>query len=199
MNRKVSDGSRGVAKGDDQGPRALFLSGRQGDQRAYQSFLIWCAGFVRSILQSINFKWGDGLANELDDILQEVLMAVHSKRHTFSEDLPVEPWVATIARFKAIDHLRAKKRAVDQLVNDELWKSAVDRVSLTMAEEIFARGDIEVILGQLSDDQRELIRLTKIEGFSTKETALRLGISESAVKVGVHRIIKKLQTFVERQ
>jgi len=130
-----------------------------------------------------------GLPEEAEDLVQEVLLAIHNQRHTYDARLPLTAWVHGIARYKLIDLLRRRSRS--DLLND----------SLDEGEELFvapddeaaeAHYDIAKLLQQLPDRQRLPIQYVKIEGASVADTAARTGMSVSAVKVGIHRGLKAL-------
>jgi RNA polymerase sigma-70 factor (ECF subfamily) len=120
-------------------------------------------------------------------LLQETLIAMHARRSTYDATRPFTAWVHAIARYKLIDHFRrTKRRAEDPREDPELLFSSAD----TNAAE--AQIDVEQLLRRLPEKTRRLIRDVKIEGLSTAEAAARHNISESAVKVGVHRGLKSL-------
>jgi RNA polymerase sigma-70 factor (ECF subfamily) len=119
--------------------------------------------------------------------LQETLIAMHTRRATYDPSRPFTAWVHAIARYKLIDHFRrTKRRAEDPLDDPDLLFSTSD----TAAAE--AHRDVDRLLGQLPKKTQALIRDTRIEGLSTAEAAARHNMSESAVKVGVHRGLKTL-------
>jgi RNA polymerase sigma-70 factor (ECF subfamily) len=127
--------------------------------------------------------------DEVEDLVQETLLAVHNQRHTYRPDLPVTAWAHAIARYKLIDWLRshAVKGALDVPLDD-----AQELFSSSDAEAAQARRDLGQLLQTLPDRQRLPIVHMKLEGLSVVETARLTGLSESAVKVGVHRGLKAL-------
>lgn len=135
------------------------------------------------------------LPNDVEDLVQETLLAVHNKRHTYDSQQPLAAWVHAIAKYKLVDYLRGRG----------LRDSRTD--SLDAAEELFAQSNTEVtearrdimkLLYQLPDKQRLPIIHTKLEGLSVEESAQRTGMSESAIKVGVHRGMKALSAMVRK-
>lgn len=129
------------------------------------------------------------LPDEVEDLLQEVLLAIHNQRHTYDPALPLTPWVQAIARYKLADlHRRRERRErlEDPLDEHDSIFTAVDH------EAAEARYDIEKLLKLLPHRQRLPILCVKIEGASVSDTARRTGMSESAVKVGIHRGLKAL-------
>ena len=169
--------------------RTLFLAGQGGDAAAYRAFLQRAGRHLRAFLARRLFGWPD----EVEDLVQECLLAMHNQRHTYQSDQPLTAWVHAIARYKLIDLLRAKSRreALHDPLDDEL---EVFAESAEAASD--ARRDLDGLLDSLPDRQRLPIRHVKLEGLSVAETAKLTGMSESAVKVGIHRGLKTLATRI---
>jgi len=165
--------------------RGLFLRGLEGDAAAYHQFLQKLSAHLRAFLGKRLFGWPD----EVEDLVQECLLAMHNQRHTYQSDQPLTAWVQAIARYKMIDLLRAKsvREALHDPLDDEL---AVFADSDTDAAD--ARRDLAGLLDTLPDRQRLPIVHVKLQGLSVAETASATGMSESAVKVGIHRGLKAL-------
>ena len=165
--------------------RGLFLRGLDGDAAAYHQFLQKLSAHLRAFLGKRLFGWPD----EVEDLVQECLLAMHNQRHTYQPDQPLTAWVQAIARFKMIDLLRAKSSREDlhDPLDDDL---AVFADSDTDASD--AKRDLASLLETLPDRQRLPIEHVKLQGLSVAETAAATGMSESAVKVGIHRGLKAL-------
>ena len=163
----------------------LFVRGLDGDAAAYREFLQKLSRHLRAFLARRLFGWPD----EVEDLVQECLLAMHNQRHTYQRDQPLTPWVHAIARYKMIDLLRAKagREALHEPLDDDL---AVFAESATDASD--ARRDVAGLLDTLQDRHRLPIVHVKLEGLSVAETARLTGMSESAVKVGIHRGLKAL-------
>ena len=163
----------------------LFVRGLDGDAVAYREFLQKLSAHLRAFLARRLFGWPD----EVEDLVQECLLAMHNQRHTYQSDQPLTAWVQAIARYKMIDLLRAKsvREALHDPLDDEL---AVFADSDTDAAD--ARRDLAGLLDTLPDRQRLPIVHVKLQGLSVAETASATGMSESAVKVGIHRGLKAL-------
>jgi len=146
-------------------------------------------GWFRRRLQS--------LPDDVEDLVQETLLAVHNSRHTYDPGQPVSGWVCAIARYKMVDMLRA--RAGREALHDPLDDEAAELLSDAEPAAAEARRDLGLLLLQLPDKQRLPIQHVKIEGLSVAETSRRIGLSESAVKVGVHRGLKALAALIRRQ
>jgi RNA polymerase sigma factor (sigma-70 family) len=170
---------------------ALFVRGQAGDAQAYHAFLRRLGAHLRAYLGRRLFGWPD----EVEDLVQECLLAMHNQRHTYQPDQPLTAWVHAIARYKMIDLLRAKagREALHDPLDDEL---AVFAHSQEEARD--ARRDLAGLLETLPDRHRLPIVHVKLEGRSVAETAQLTGMSESAVKVGIHRGLKALAVKLGR-
>lgn len=169
--------------------RDLLIRGMAGDAAAYHEFLralgLHLRGFFRVRLQR--------LPDDVEDLLQETLLAVHNQRHTYDPAQPLTAWVHAIARYKMVDLFR-RREGREQLNETLDEESAVFAYSDTEAAD--ARRDISRLLAQLPERQRLPIQHVKLEGLSVAEAATLTGMSESAVKVGVHRGLKALAALI---
>ena len=165
--------------------RSLMLQSLAGDASSYHCFLDELATHLRSFLRKRLAR----LPEEAEDLVQELLLAIHSRRHTYDARLPLTAWVHAIARYKLIDLLRRRSRS--ELLNDSL-DNGEKLFAAPDSDAAEARYDIEKLLEQLPDRQRLPIQYVKIEGASVADTATRTGMSVSAVKVGIHRGLKAL-------
>jgi len=165
--------------------RGLLASGLAGDALAYHSFLKELSAHLRAFLR----KRLVNLPEEVEDLVQELLLAVHNQRHTYDPKQPLTAWVYAIARYKLSDLLRRRSRR--DLLNDPLDED--DRMfAASDSEAADARRDLAKLLASLPAGQRLAIIHMKIEGLSVAETARLMSLSPSAVKVGVHRGLKAL-------
>lgn len=158
----------------------------QGDGAAYKRLLEALAGMLRATTRYGCARAGLPVA-EAEDIVQETLLAIHLKRHTWDERQPILPWVRAIARNKLIDSLRRRGRRVHVSIDDlvEVLPSPPDDSSSNKA-------DAARVLRALDGRQRQVVEAISVEGASIRETASRLGISEGAVRVALHRGLKAL-------
>jgi len=165
--------------------RNLLLSGLSGDAAAYQSFLKDLSAHLRNFLRRRLIS----LPDDVEDLVQESLLAVHNQRHTYDPGQPVSAWVQAIARYKLVDLLR--RRAGKDLLTEPLDEES-EFFAAADSEAAEAHRDLNRLLDELPDKQRLPIVHVKLEGLSVKETAKITGMSESAIKVGVHRGLKFL-------
>jgi RNA polymerase sigma-70 factor (ECF subfamily) len=166
---------------------ALMIRGLAGDSPAYSALLKRLAETLRTYFSRRLFRQ----QHEAEDLVQDVLMAIHAKRATFDVSQKLTVWVYAIAQYKLIDYLRrARRRGVSVPIEDEtaLFAETGDAA---------AAADVEALLGHLPEKQRQTIRLVKLEELSVREAAEKAGISESDVKVSVHRGMKKLSKIIK--
>ncbi|HPP46487.1 MAG TPA: sigma-70 family RNA polymerase sigma factor [Accumulibacter sp.] len=165
--------------------QGLLLQGLAGDTVAYHVFLKESSAHLRAFFRRRLLR----LPDEVEDLVQETLLAIHNQRHTYQPGQPLTPWVHAIARYKLIDLLRrrADREALHEPLDDELavFASADNEAAA-------ARRDVLKLLDGLPDRQRLPIQYMKLEGLTVVEAARATGMSESAVKVGVHRGLRAL-------
>ncbi len=169
--------------------QGLLIRGLDGEAPAYQAFLMEMSTHLRAYFRRRLAR----LPDEVEDLVQETLLAIHNKRHTYDTHQPLTAWVHAIAKYKLIDLLR--RRAGRELLTDPIDDEA-DFFSTADSEAAEARRDLGKLLEQLPDRQRLPIVHTKLEGLSVTEAAQLTGMSESAIKVGVHRGMKALAALI---
>lgn len=171
-------------KADDASLSRLMALAQRGDRPAYAALLKACSAwlgryFARRIAPC-----------HLDDLVQETLLSLHGKLASYDPSRPFLPWLAAIARYRWVDHLRKVYRA-DEVGLDE-------EVSVAGGQEsVAARLSIDGLLACLPPSQAQAIELVRIEGLSVAEAASRSGQSEALVKVNVHRGLRKLSALIE--
>ena len=157
---------------------------------AYRDALERIASRVRGYLR----RRMQGLPDEVEDLVQETLLALHLQRGTYDAALPVSAWVLAIARHKLVDLWRRRGRRDDL---HEPWDDVDPRELAAEPDQAQVRRDLGRLLETLPLAQRQAIVLTKVEGLSVAEASQRTGASESAIKVQVHRGLKKLAELVK--
>ncbi|MER9626047.1 sigma-70 family RNA polymerase sigma factor [Mesorhizobium sp. M0296] len=166
----------------------LLRAAIAGDERAYADFLHRIAALVRGFARRKIVQGGV----DPEDVVQETLLAIHVKRHTWRHDAPVLPWVYAIARFKLIDAFRRRGRRIEIEI-DEIAETFAVPESETVSER-----DVNRALDSLPPAQRSVVSAVSVEGRSIGETAAKFGISETAVRVSLHRglaaIAKRFRT-----
>ncbi|MGE0741251.1 MAG: sigma-70 family RNA polymerase sigma factor [Hyphomonadaceae bacterium] len=170
--------------------RGLLLKGLAGDEAAHRAFLKEAAGLLRAYFRS-RLR---GRPEDAEDLVQETLVALHTRRETYDPAYPLTAWMYAIARYRLIDFLRrAKHRAHASLDGVEVGDIDPDY------EASDARRDIATLLDKLPEKQRTAIRMVKLEERSVRETAEATGLSESDIKISIHRGLKTLMRLMGQE
>lgn len=128
---------------------------------------------------------------EVDDAVQETLLAVHRRRHTYDPDYPLGPWLAAIAKHKWIDQLRSLgRRPTDELPDD---LAVGDHEASVISSSVLAS-----LLEELRPAQAQAILLVKVQGYSIEDASAQTGLSASAIKMNIHRGLARLAAFIEK-
>jgi RNA polymerase sigma factor (sigma-70 family) len=166
---------------------AWMAQAQSGDSRAYRALLEavepWLARYFHRRVPP-----GNG-----DDLIQEVMIAIHRKRHTYDPAQRFGPWLAAIARYKWIDWLRAQTRRAEVDLPADVISPA------NHGEAVLAAASIAQLLAKLKPAQSEVIRLVKVDGMSIEEASAATGQSASLVKVNIHRGMQILMKLLEAQ
>lgn len=162
--------------------RHWMVAGLDGDAAAHAQLLKSLVPLLRSFFG----RRLRGAADDVEDLVQDTLIAIHTRRATYDRDRPFTAWAYAVARYKMIDHFRRTRQhvPVDDLEDILMTEGFEDAVS--------ARLDVDRLLEGISPKQARAIRQTKVNGLSIAEAAESAGISEADVKVSVHRGLKAL-------
>ena len=164
--------------------REMMVQALAGNEAQYRTLLTELGGHLRAFYRR---RLGSQAA-QVEDLVQETLLAIHNQRHTYDPARPLTAWCFAIARYKLVDSLRRHQRS--DALNDPLEEEAVFE-GADLNAGVAAR-DLTRLLEELPDRHRLPIVHVKIEGHSVAEAARMTGMSEAAVKVGIHRGLKAL-------
>ena len=157
-----------------------------GDDASYRRLLeavsAHLRAFVRRQLAGSPMGW-----DQAEDIVQESLLAIHLKRHTWDASRPIVPWVHAIARHKAIDAARRRVATIHLPIDD-----FVDVLPAPRGDDASESTHVLQLLARMPERQRSIIQYVSIEGRSAQEVAALLGMTEGAVRVILHRALKRL-------
>ncbi|HQN51413.1 MAG TPA: sigma-70 family RNA polymerase sigma factor [Phenylobacterium sp.] len=165
--------------------KALMLRGQAGDAAAWRELLALLSVRLRMFFA----RRLDGGA-DVEDLVQETLLAVHRRRMTYDPAQPFTAWAHAIAKYKLIDHWRRNRSRRHEPLDD-----LADFLAAPETEAPETRGDLDRVLAHLPDRQQKLVRDVKLQGLSLAEAGARAGISEGAAKVALHRALKALTEF----
>jgi RNA polymerase sigma-70 factor (ECF subfamily) len=168
----------------DEELRALMLRYQQGDGDAVRELYARTAPMIRKYMS----RWTD--ASRAQDLTQDTFLQVHRARRTYRPELPLLPWMFAIARHVALTHLRsAGRRIVEEHGDLELLRA----VAPAAVDDVVTRHDLEQAMKGLTREQREVVWLSDLQGFTSAEIARITGASEGAVRVRLHRAHLKMR------
>jgi RNA polymerase sigma factor (sigma-70 family) len=163
---------------------ALMAAAQDGHGGAYRRLLHEITGWLTRYFRR---RLPPG---EVDDAVQETLLAIHRRRHTFDPRYPFEPWLAAIAKRKWIDHLRAIARRPTEELSEDL--AVGDHEAAVTSALVLAS-----LLAQLRPAEAQVITLVKVQGYSIDDASRETGQSASAVKMNIHRGLMRLSALIE--
>ncbi|MGD9979607.1 MAG: sigma-70 family RNA polymerase sigma factor [Hyphomonadaceae bacterium] len=170
--------------------RALLLKGLAGDEAAHRAFLTEAAALLRAFFRA-RLR---GRNEDAEDLVQETLVALHTRRESYDPNYPLTAWLYAIARYRLIDFLRrAKHRAHASLDGVEVGEPDPDYDASD------AKRDVATLLNKLPEKQRIAIRLVKLEEKSVRQAANETGLSESDIKISIHRGLKTLMRLMGQE
>ncbi len=170
---------------DDATLSRLMAMAQTGDRTAYATLLEACQRWLRRYYARRISPC------QLDDLVQETLLSLHRKRASYDPARPFLPWLAAIARYRWVDHLRKIYRADETELDDNI-------ASQSEEPGISARISLEQLFAQLPIAQVKAIEMVKIEGLTVSEASQASGQSESLIKVNIHRGLKRLAAIIEK-
>jgi RNA polymerase sigma-70 factor (ECF subfamily) len=171
-------------EGPEERLRLLMIRSLEGDSQAYRQLLAELSRYLRGYFA----RRSSG--SEVDDLVQETLLAVHLKRHTYDRALPFTPWAYAVARYKLVDHSRRNHSTRVPL------EDAEELLSVESTEESTVRSDLGTLLERLPARQRALIEDVKLQGLSVEEAARKRGVTAVSARVMLHRTLKRLTQAV---
>lgn len=167
---------------------ALMRAANRGDRAAYARVLTLIAPPIRGVVRARGAALGP---EGCEDVVQEVLLAIHLKRHTWDEGQPLRPWLWAVTRHKVADAFRARGARVHLPVED----FAEVLPDESTADPLAAR-DADRLLARIEPRAARIVRAMAIDGASAAETGAALGMTEGAVRVALHRALRSLASLV---
>jgi RNA polymerase sigma-70 factor (ECF subfamily) len=163
---------------------------RRGEAVAYERMLKEVATTLRRSLAPRLVRVGIG-AHEAEDLVQEILIGLHGKRHTWDPARPFLPWLHTITRYKLIDFMRYRRGDTRRRV-DLALENWLEIVECSTHEADRFTWEVDRHLAVLPVNQRRIVRAIAVEGASVRSVAQGLATSEGAVRMTLHRAIRRL-------
>ena len=171
----------------------LMRRAQGGDAAAYRRLLVGVTPYLRAIASRAMRGSAD-----VEDCVQDILLTIHTIRHTYDPERPFKPWLAGIARHRLIDRLRARGRLAAREVQMELEHEAFAAPE-TEPGQAMDRDALRTGLAALPHRQREAVTLTKLRDISLADASHQTGQSTSALKVSVHRGLRSLRRLLRPQ
>jgi len=170
---------------------AMMRAANRGDRAAYARLLGLIAPVIRGIVRARGHMLGP---EGCEDVVQDVMLAIHLKRHTWDEGQPLRPWLYAVTRHKVVDAFRARGNRITLPVEDfaEILP-APDTGDLTAAR------DTDRLLARIEPRAAQIVRAVSLDGLSAAETGERMGMTEGAVRVALHRALKSLAQLAKGQ
>jgi RNA polymerase sigma factor (sigma-70 family) len=168
----------------------LMRAANRGDNAAYARLLHGVTPVLRGIVRARGGALGP---EQCEDIVQEVLLAIHLKRHTWREADPIRPWLYAIARYKVVDAFRARGRRVHVPIED-----FAEVLPAPQGADPTEQGDMLRMIARLDPRSAEIVRAIGIDGETAAEAGRRLEMTEGAVRVALHRALRRLSEMRER-
>lgn len=167
----------------------LMAASQRGDREAYEALLEGLRHVVACYVRR-----RVGATHWVEDVVQDVLLSLHSARHTWNPERPFAPWFYAVLQSRMIDAIRRHKRTAT-------WEEPMDLIppvvwAATTEAELIARSDLADAMRRLSPAQRVVIARLKLREMSVKDVARETGMSESNVKVTAHRGYAALKRFL---
>lgn len=164
----------------------LMRAGLAGDAAAYRQLLEAIAPRLRKF--AVNGLLRSGIGNaDAEDVVQEILLAIHLKRQTWMQDQPFLPWLNAIARHKLIDVMRRRGRRGEVPI-----EGLIEILPDEAAAPETSQSELNKLVSRLDGKSQTVVSSISLDGNSIKDTAAKLGMSEGAVRVAFHRGLKKL-------
>lgn len=168
----------------------LLARANDGDGAAFAAFLTAITPTLRAIIR----RRGAALPpDQHEDILQDILLAIHLKRQTWRRQTPVRPWLYAVARYKVVDAFRRRRIATHLPIED-----FEDILPEEDAPAPLTARDTEVMLGLIDTRSAALVRAVALDGKSAEEAGEGLGLSAATARVALHRAMKRLAAIAER-
>ena len=166
-----------------------MAAAQDGDRKAYERLLRETLPYIRSVVRSLHSR-----PERAEEVTQDVLLTMHRVRHTYDPARPFRPWLAAIARRRAIDALRRHRRTeIHETFDQHAYETFADVAANRHAEMPTTVTDLSAAIADLPAQQREAVQLLRVRGLSLAEASAETGKSIAALKVNMHRAVKTLR------
>lgn len=168
--------------------KQLFLQAQKNDEKAYQAWLIGVSELLRVYITKLMSPKMRS-PERVEDLVQDILITIHRKRDLYSPELPLLPWIYAIAKYRFIDLIRSESRKPEFVE----WMEELDTRFYDPSQDTGSDEKVEGLLGNLTEKQKAILTMAKVDEVPLKEIATHFKMSLSAVKVTLHRVLKNLR------
>jgi RNA polymerase sigma-70 factor (ECF subfamily) len=172
----------------------LMGRAQQGDRDAYRRLLTEITPYLRALARRNGV-----MPAEVEDAVQDILLTVHTIRHTYDPSRPIGPWLVTIARRRIVDRLRGRQRRAAVEAPFEKSHETFATPEANLYEPSLESGGLRQAIERLPAGQRRAIILLKLREMSLKEAARESGMTATSLKVAAHRGLKALRKLLGRR
>ncbi|MEO3387070.1 sigma-70 family RNA polymerase sigma factor [Mesorhizobium sp. CAU 1741] len=183
-----------MAQFDEETLAGLMRRANGGEAPAYAAFLRAALPMLRQIARR-ELERAGGRGDDPEDIVQEAMLAMHLKRHTWREDEPIGPWIRAITRYKAIDYMRRRGRTAERVDID----AVAEHLAAPGNEDPTLRTDLERSVERLEGKSGAIVKAVGLEGEDISAVARRMAMSDGAVRVALHRGLRRLAALRVRE
>jgi len=169
----------------------LMARAQSGDRQAYRRLLDEITPYLRSLAVKSHRD-----PRDIEDTVQDVLLSVHSIRHTYDPARPFGPWLVAIAHRRIVDRLRRQGRARQHETPLAPEHETLAATAANYPEASVDRVAVRDAVERLPPGQREAIKLMKLQELSLRQAATVSGMSVAALKVATHRGLKNLRKLL---
>lgn len=174
--------------------KELMIRSLNGDQSAYKTLL-------QELILILEKYFQKKVQNptDIEDLIQETLISIHKARHTYDNKLSLLNWIYSIAYCRYVDYIRKISKIKKNEIQLETFPDVITNREKEMNFLYEEKNRMESVLNKLSEKERKIFTLLKIEKFSIKEVSKKMQMSEAALKVAAHRIYKKIKKLINQE
>ena len=173
---------------------SIFMAQAQaGDRDAYRRLLEAVTPYLRALAAR-----HIGNRSDVEDVVQDILLTLHTVRHTYDPARPFGPWLVTIAHRRIIDVLRRQGRSSAHEIPIEPEHETLSTTTTNLQEEAVDARVLREAVERLPAGQRDAIQMLKLEELSLLEASAASGMSVASLKVATHRALKKLREMIKK-
>lgn len=179
----------------DQRWGAMMRAAQDGDNASYSALLTELLPVLRGTVAK---RWRN--RQDVEDIVQDILLSLHSVRHTYDPDRPFMPWLMTIALRRIADAARRlAARSANETTVEIMPETFAGDETKSSQETSDDQDTLRAALLALPAGQRQAVELMKVQGLSLREASVRTGKSIASLKVTVHRALKAMKQSLDKE